>query len=151
MNESSFVSGEAKIYRLHLLYRLYYFAIGVAALVGAVKVYQAVMVDYHFLIFSVVLALLGVFSIYSPLVMAVTVDQNSVTIRGVFSKKSLQRSSIIAIETKHTGKGSLLILQGDIDKKERLEIPAIFAFDDDWNNWLNTYRDFSDDKPISLF
>lgn len=32
-----------------------------------------------------------------------------------------------------------------------LAIPDLFAFDDDWNNWLSTYRDLSADKPISLF
>jgi hypothetical protein len=37
------------------------------------------------------------------------------------------------------------------DEKECLVIPDIFGFDDDWDDWLSTYRDLSDDKPISLF
>ena len=105
---------------------------------------------YHFLILSVVLALFGVFMISRPLVMAVTVDQYSVRFKSVFSENSLQRSSITAVETKHTGKGDILILWGNIDEKESLAIPDLFAFDDDWDNWLSTYRDLSDDKPISL-
>jgi hypothetical protein len=144
MNESSFASGETKVYRLNLAYRLYHFAVGTAALVGAVMV-------YHFLILLVVLALFGVFMISRPLVMAVTVDQYSVTFKSTFSENSLQRSSITAVETKHTGKGNILILWGDIDEKESLAIPDLFAFDDDWDNWLSTYRDLSDDKPINLF
>jgi hypothetical protein len=144
MNESSFASGETKVYRLNLVYRLYHFAVGAAALVGAVMVYD-------FLILSVVLALFGVFMISRPLVMAVIVDQYSVRFKNVFSENSLQRSSITAVETKHTGKGKILILWGNIDEKESLAIPGLFAFDDDWDNWISTYRDLSDDKPISLF
>lgn len=144
MNESSFASGETKVYRLNLAYRLYHFAVGTAALVGAAMV-------YHFLILSVVLALFGVFMISRPLVMEVSVDQYSVRFKSVFSENSLQRSSITAVETKHTGKGDILILWGNIDEKESLAIPDLFAFDDDWHNWLSTYRDLSDDKPISLF
>ncbi len=144
MNESSFASGGTKVYRLNLAYRLYHFAVGAAALVGAVMV-------YHFLILSVVLALFGVFMIYRPLVMAVTVDQFSVNFKSVFSENSLQRSSITAVETQHTGKGNILILWGNIDEKESLAIPNLFAFDDDWDSWLSTYRDLSDDKPVSLF
>jgi hypothetical protein len=144
MSESAFASGEMKVYRLNLAYRLYHFAVGTSALVGAVMV-------YHFLILSVVLALFGVFMISRPLVMAVTVDQYSVTFKSTFSENSLQRSSITAVETKHTGKGNILILWGDIDEKESLAIPDLFAFDDDWDKWLSTYRDLSSDKPISLF
>ena len=65
MSESALASGETKVYRLNLAYRLYHFAIGTAALVGAVIV-------FHFLILSVILALFGVFMISRPLVMAVT-------------------------------------------------------------------------------
>ncbi|HLW83341.1 MAG TPA: hypothetical protein VKS20_14985 [Candidatus Acidoferrales bacterium] len=144
MSESSLASGETKVYRLNLVYRLYHFAIGAAALVGAVLVHD-------FLVLSVVLALFGVFMISHPLVMAVTVDQYSVRFKSVFSERSLQRSSITAVETKHTGKGNILILWGNIDEKESLAIPDLFAFDDDWDNWLSTYRNLSDNKPISLF
>ena len=144
MNESSFASGETKVYRVNWLFRLYHFALGAAALVGSVMV-------YHFLILSVVLALFGVFMISRPLVMAVAVDQYSVRFKNVFSENSLQRSSITGVETKHTGKGAILILWGNIDKKESLSIPDFFAFDADWDNWLSPYRDLSDDKPISLF
>jgi hypothetical protein len=144
MNESSFVSAEAKIYRLNLAYRLYHFAVGAATLVGAAMV-------YHFLILSVVLALFGVFMVSRPLVMAVTGDQYSITFTSVFSENSLQRSLITAVETKNTGKGNILILWRDIDKKERLAIPDLFAFDDDWHNLLSTHRGLSDDKPLNLF
>ena len=144
MNESSFASGKTKVYRLNWAYRLYHFAVGAAALVGAVMA-------YHFLILSVVLALFSIFMISRALVMAVTVDPFSVTFKGLFSENSLQRSSITAVETKHTGKGDILILWGNIDEKESLAIPDLFAFDEDWDSWLSTYRDLSDDKPISLF
>jgi hypothetical protein len=144
MNKSSFASGETKVYRLNLAYRLYHFAAGVAALVGAVMVHD-------FLVLAVVLALFGIFMISRPLVMAVTVDQYSVTFKSVFSENSIQRSSITAVETKVTGKGNILVLWGAIDEKENLAIPDLFAFDDDWGNWWSTYRDLSDSKPISLF
>jgi hypothetical protein len=144
MNESSFASGETKVYRLNLVYRLYHFGVGVAALVGAVMVHD-------FLVLAVVLALFGIFMISRPLVMAVTVDQYSVTFKNVFAENSIQRSSIAAVETRVTGKGNILILWGAIDEKESLAIPDLFAFDDDWNHWWSTYRDLSADKPISLF
>ena len=38
-----------------------------------------------------------------------------------------------------------------INEKENPAIPNLFAFDDDWDRWLSTYRDLNDDKPISLF
>jgi hypothetical protein len=144
MSESSLASGGTKVYRLNLVYRLYHFAFGAAALVGAVLVYD-------FLVLSVVLALFGVFMISRPLVMAVTVDQYSVRFKSLFSERSLRRSSITAVETKHTGKGNILILWGNIDEKESLAIPDLFAFDNDWKNWLSTFKDLSDNKPISLF
>jgi hypothetical protein len=106
---------------------------------------------YHFLILSLALALFSVLMISRPLVMTVAVDQSSVTFGGTFSANSLQRSSITAVETKHTGKGDLLILWGNPDKREKLEIPDLFAFDEDWENWWGSHRDLSDDRPISLF
>lgn len=144
MNGFSFASGETKVYRFNWVYRLYHFGVGATALLGALLV-------YHFLILSVVLALFAVFMICRPLIMAVTLDQFSVSVKRLFSEKSLQRSSITAIETRSTGKGSYLILWGDIDKKESLTIPNLFAFDEAWDDWLSTYRDRSDNKPISLF
>jgi hypothetical protein len=38
-------------------------------------------------------------------------------------------------QTKHTGKGEILILWGNIDEKESLAIPDLFAFDliDRWS------------------
>lgn len=143
-NESSFASEQTRIYRLNWAYRAYHLAAGAAALVGAVMA-------YHFLILSIALALFSVLMISRPLVMRVAVDQSSVTLRGMFSANSLQRSSITVVETKHTGKGDLLILWGNLDKREKLEIPNLFAFDEDWENWWGSYRDLSDDRPISLF
>jgi hypothetical protein len=144
MNDSSFATTEVKVYRFSRVYRLYHFAVGAAALVGAVKCYS-------FLILAVVLALFSMFMIARPLVMAVTVDQFSVTFKAMFSENSLQRSSITAVETIHTGRGDILRLWGNTDEKERLDIPGLFSFDDAWDNWWSTYRDLSDDKPISLF
>ena len=101
------------------------------------------------ILFAAGLALFSVFMISRPLIMAVTVDQFSVTFRGTFSACSMQRSSITAVETKG-GKSSFLILWGNtIDGNNRLEIPMIFAFDEAWDNWLRTYRDLN--KPLSLF
>jgi hypothetical protein len=144
MNDSSFATTEVKVYRFSRVYRLYHFAVGAAALVSAVKCYS-------FLILAVVLALFSMFMIARPLVMAVTVDQFSVTFKAMFSENSLQRSSITAVETIHTGRGDILRLWGNTDEKERLDIPGLFSFDDAWDNWWSTYRDLSDDKPISLF
>jgi hypothetical protein len=143
-NGSSFASTEIKIYRLNFAYRLYHFAVGAAALVGAV-------LCYHFLVLSLVLTLFGAFMIFRPLLAKVTVDQYSVTLKGMFSENSLQRSSITAIERKHTGKANLLILWASLDEKENLTIADIFAFDEAWDNWLSGFRDLSDDKPLSLF
>jgi hypothetical protein len=87
-----------------------------------------------------------------PLVTVVTVDQYSVTLKGMFSEHSLQRSSITAVETVSTGKGPLLILRGNIDEKESLSIGVnLFAFDRAWDEWLSAYRDLSDNKPLGLF
>jgi hypothetical protein len=87
-----------------------------------------------------------------PFILAVSVDQLSVTFKGMFSAHSLQRSSITAIERQHRGRSNFLILWGNLDEKEFLRIPAdLFAFDDAWDDWLSTYRDLSDDKPLSLF
>ena len=144
MSKSSFASEETKVYRLTLFYRVYHFVVGIAALVGAVWC-------YHFLILAAGLALFSVFMIARPLVMKVTVDQNSVAVKGMFSESSMQRSSITAFERIHTGKGSCLMFRGN-DESESLMIPEIlFGFDEAWEAWLNTYRDLSDDKPISLF
>jgi hypothetical protein len=142
--ESWFASGETKVYRLNLAYRLYHFAVGGAALIGAA-------LCYHFLALSVVLVLFGAFMISRPLLAKVIVDQYSVTLKSMFSENSLRRASITAIERKHTGKGNLLILWGNLDEKENLTIADVFAFDDAWDDWLRTFRDLSDDKPLSLF
>jgi hypothetical protein len=143
MNKSSFASEETKVYRLNLVYRVYHFVVGIAALVGAVWC-------YHFLILSAPLALFSVFMIVRPLVMKVTVDQYSVTVKGMFRESSMQRPSITAFERIHTGRDNYLMLRGN-DEGESLMIPDMFGFDEAWEDWLNTYRDLSDDKPISLF
>ena len=144
MSETSFASSETKVYRFNLVYRWYHFAVGTAAVVGAV-------LCRDFLLLAIVLALFAVFMIARPLVMAVTVDQLSVTFKGMFSENSIERSSITAVEIKHTGRTPSVILWGNIDEKECLVIPDMFGFDDGWNDWLSTYRDLSDDKPLSLF
>jgi hypothetical protein len=143
MGESSFASSETKVYRLNLLYRVYHFVVGTAALVGAV-------LSYHFLLLSIVLVLFSVFMIARPLVLKVTVDQSSVTVKGMFSESSLQRSAITAFERIHTGKDNYVMLRGT-DESESLMIPEMFGFDEAWEDWLSTYRDLSDDKPLTLF
>jgi hypothetical protein len=143
-NESSFPFGEIKVYRFNRLYRVYHLVVGTAALVGAVLVHS-------FLILSILLVLFSVFMIARPLVMAVTVDQSSVTYKGLFSQKSIRHSSITAVETKLGGRSRCLILWGDIDQREALVIPDLFAFDEGWDHWWSSYRDLSDNKPISLF
>lgn len=142
MNESSFATLETKVYRFSWFWRLYHFAFGSAFLIAALKAYEILPI-------SVPVALVSVFMICRPLISAVTVDQFSVTYKGVFSAKSLQRSSITAVET-IPGRSPFLILWGNtIDGKEELSIPLLFAFDEAWYGWLRTYRDLN--KPLSLF
>jgi hypothetical protein len=142
--DRSFALQETKVYRFNLAYRLYHFAVGAVALVGAA-------LCYHFVVLSVVLALFGAFMLSRLLLTKVIVDQYSVVLKGMFSEGSLQRSSITAIERKHTGKSNFLILWGNLDAKENLTIADVFAFDKAWDDWLSTFRDLSDDKPLSLF
>jgi hypothetical protein len=145
MDRSSFASSEKKVYRFNRLYRWYHFIMGAVFLGAAVA-------SHHFLIVSMGAALFSAFMISRPLVTGVIVDQYSVTVKGMFSAHSLQRSSITAIETVSTGKGPLLILLGNNDEKESLSIGVnLFAFDQAWDEWLSTYRDLSDNKPLSLF
>ncbi len=150
MNNSSFASSGNKVYRFNRLYCWYHFIVGVVFLVVAVLV--AVLTHNGLLIFSILIAVFSVFMIARPLTSAVIVDQYSVTSKGMFSESSLPRSSITAIERIATGKGILLILRGNVEKKEELAIPVnLFSFDEDWDNWLSTYTDLSSDKPLSLF
>jgi hypothetical protein len=145
MDRSAFASSGRKVYRFNRIYRWYHFIVGGLVLAGAVAAHD-------FLALSIVLALFSGFMILRPLVVAVIVDQYSVTLKGMLSKHSLQRSSITAIETVGTGKGPMLILRGNIEGKESLAIGVnLFAFDEAWDEWLSTYRDLSDDKPLSLF
>lgn len=144
MDQSSFASQELKVYRFNWAYKIYHFGVGTVAFVGAI-------LCHDFLLLAIVLVLFSIFMISRPLVMEVTVDQYSVTFKRTFSEDSIQRSSITAVETKHTGREDIFILWGSIDEKESLEIPNLFGFDDDWNDWWNTFRDLSDDKPLSLF
>lgn len=143
-SQSPFASAEPKVYRFNLMYKLYHFGVGIAALVGAV-------VTYPFFPLSIVLALFSTFMIFRPFVMAVIVDHDSVTMKGMFSARSIQRSSITAVEFKTSGKSHSLILWGDLEQKEHLSIPDLFAFDDAWDDWWRSYRDLSDGKPLSLF
>lgn len=150
MNDSSFASTEKKVYRFNSLYRWYHFIVGAVFLVVAVLL--AILTHNGLLIFSIPIALFSVFMVARPLTSAVTVDQYSVTSKDMFSERSLPRSSITAIERVHTGKGTLLVLRGNVEEKEELVIPLdLFAFDAAWDNWLSTYRDLSSDTPLSLF
>jgi hypothetical protein len=145
MDRSSFVFSERKVYRFNRLYLWYHIVVGAGFLGAAVAL-------HHVLILSIVAALLSGFMISRPLVTAVIIDQYAVTLKGVFSEHSLQRSTITAIETVGTGGGPLLILRGNPEEKESLAIGVnLFAFDEAWDDWLSTYRDLSDDKPLSLF
>jgi hypothetical protein len=125
-----------------LWYRYYHIGIGVAALAGAIKVYD-------FWILSAVLALLALFTISRPFLCAVIVDQFSVTLKSTFSKGSIQRPSITAFEHE-PGRTPFVILWGDINKgkNEQFWIPDIFSFDAAWDHWLSTYRDRN---SLSLF
>ena len=144
MNETSFASLETKVYRFNSVYRVYHFAVGIAALVGAAFC-------YHFLALSAVFVLFAVFMIARPLLLKVTLDKHSVTFKGTFRESSLQCSSITSFERIHTGKANYLMLHGT-NESEYLTIPVdMFRFDDAWHEWLCTYRDLSDDKPMSLF
>jgi hypothetical protein len=145
MNRSSFASSEKKVYRFNNLYRWYHF------IVGAIFVFAAVIWTAP-LIFLIPITLFSAFMIARPLTSAVIVDQYSVTLKTMFSERSLRRSSITAIERVNTGKGTLLILRGSSGEKEELAIAVnLFAFDEAWDDWLSTYRDLSSDKPLSLF
>jgi len=143
MNKSSFALSEKKVYRFNSLYRWYHFVIGAAFLVAAV-----LMRDLW--IFSIPFVLLSVFMVARPLTTAVIVDQDSVTLKRMFSENSLPRSSITTIERVNSGKGTFLRLRGNVEAE--LSIPVfLFAFDEAWDDWLSTYRDLSSDKPLSLF
>lgn len=145
MDRFSFASSERKIYRFNRLYRWYHLIVGVLFLGVAVA-------SHTFLILSIGAVLFSGFMIARPLVTAVTIDQYSVTLKGMFSEHSLQRSSITAVETVSTGRGPSLILRGNPDGKESLSIGVnLFAFDEAWDEWLRNYRDLSDNKPLSLF
>lgn len=142
MNNSSFASSETKVYRFNSLYRWYHFVAGTAFLVTAFLIRDL-------WIFSIPIVLFSLFMIARPFTSAVMVDQYSVTLKMMFSERSIQRSSLTAIERVHTGKGTLLTLRGSAEK---LSIPAnLFAFDEDWDDWLSTNKDLSSDKPLSLF
>ncbi len=143
MSETSFASSETRVYRLSLLYRVYHFAAGTAALVAAI-------LTYHFLILSVGLFLFAMFMIARPLILKVTVDQSSVTVKGMFDESSLQRSAITAFERIHTARDNYIMLRGT-DGGDFLMIPEMYKFDEAWDDWLRTLKDFSDDKPLTLF
>jgi len=143
MKNSSFASSDKKAYRFNGLYRWYHFIVGGAALVGSIFLLR------ELLILSIPVALFSAFMIARPLTSAVIVDQYSVTLKQMFSVRSVQRSSITTIKKVNTGRGVLLTLRGS---SEELAIPVnLFAFDQAWDDWLRTYRDLSSDKPLSLF
>ena len=145
MNKPSFASSERKVYRFNLFYQWYHFVVGAVFLGVAVAVHD-------FLILSIGIALFAVFMISRPLLESVIVDQYSVTVKGIFRENSVQRSSITAIETVSIGKGPLLMLWTNVDQKKGLAIAVnLFAFDEEWDEWLSSYRDLSDSKPLSLF
>jgi hypothetical protein len=145
MNKSSFASSEERVYRLNSLYWWYHLVIGAVFLVVS-----ALARDLWFI--SIPIALFAAFMVARPFTTAVIVDQHSVTLKRMFSKNSLLRSSITAIERVPTGKGTLLVLWGNIEEKEQLAIAVnLFAFDEAWDDWLKSYRDISGDKPLSLF
>ena len=145
MNKSSFASLEERVYRLNSLYRWYHLVAGAVFLVVAVLIR-----DLWFI--SIPIALFAAFMVARPFATAVIVDQHSVTLKRMFSKNSLLRSSITAIERVPTGRGTLLVFWGNIEEKEQLAIAVnVFAFDEAWDDWLKSYRDISGDKPLSLF
>ncbi len=143
MEKLSSASWEQKVYRFNGIYRWYHF------LTGAVFLGLAVYA-YKLLPLSIVLALFSGFMILRPFVTTVILDRNSVTLKTMFSVHSLQRSSITSIETVHTGKGPLLRLRA-VDGSEMAIGVNLFAFDEPWDEWLSTYTDLSDDKPLGLF
>lgn len=145
MNNPSFASSEKKVYRFNGFYRWYHFIGGAAFLIAAVSAHDLWVV-------SIPIAMFSMLMIARPVTTAVIVDQHFVTLKGMFSEKSLSRSSITAIERVHTGKETVLRLWGDIEAKEQLSIAvSLFAFDEAWDSWLSTYKDLSSDKALSLF
>jgi hypothetical protein len=131
---------EKKVYRFNLFYRWYHFITGGVFLCGAVAAHDL-------WVLSIGAALFSAFMIYRPLVTALAIDPLSVTLKTMFSERSVPRSSIAAIETV-TGKGSWVIFRA-IDGKELLRIRVdLFSFDLEWDEWLTTYKNLND---LSLF
>jgi hypothetical protein len=87
MDESSFASLGPKVYRLSWLWRLYHFAYGLVCMIGAVMLGAVMRQDDSSILVAVGLALVSLFMIARPFVMAVTVDRLSVTFKGTFSEK----------------------------------------------------------------
>lgn len=143
MTETSFPMEGTKVYRLSTVYRVYHFTVGSAALLGAVW-------GYRLPIASFMLALFGISMIARPLALKVIVDHDIVTVKGIFRQRSIRRSSIDEFERVHAGRDNYLLLRASTTG-ESLMVPDLFAFDDDWDDWLRNYRDVSEDKPISLF
>lgn len=73
--------------------------VGIAALIRAV-------LSYHFLLLSVVLALFSVFMIVRPLVLKVTVDQSSVTVKGMFGENSLRVPRLLLLSAYILGRAT---------------------------------------------
>jgi hypothetical protein len=143
VDRASSASWEKKVYRFNGIYRWYHFITGAVFLGFAGAVHE-------FWVLSIVIALFAGFMILRPIATSLTLDQNSITLKTTFSEHSLERSSIASIERVNTGKGGLLRLRA-IDGSEMNIGVGLFAFDEAWNEWLSTYTDLSDDKPLTLF
>jgi hypothetical protein len=140
MERTPFASSEKKVYRFNLFYRWCHFITG--------GVFLCVAVATHDLwVLSIGAALFSAFMIYRPLATAVAIDPLSVTLKTIFSERSVPRFSIAATEIV-VGKGCWLIFRA-IDGKELLRIRVdIFSFDQAWDEWLSTYKNLND---LSLF
>lgn len=99
---------------------------------------------------------------FGALYSKVTFDREFVEVRLPFRKCRLKRDSIESIRTgsAYLGRGAaggvgmrVLILENKGLPNQEMRIPAWFAFDDAWDDWISTLKnlDENEDAPISIF
>ena len=73
----------------------------------------------------------------------VVLDQESVTVRGVFFTQSIRRHSVSSylIDPGGRNQATSIRLISNLPGESNLDVPKLYAFDDAWHKWISSLPD----------
>jgi hypothetical protein len=155
MNTPDAEPGFPSVYKMTWWARLIYFLIAAAFLfIGYKLIEQYCSAPWGklevCLLFAVGAPGIGKFCILNPILSRVVLDRDSVTLTGVFGRRSLPRAAVAGYKILKDDGHYIILISAD-PKMRNLSIPQIYRFDRRWDAWISTLELIPWKRKIHFF